>query len=565
MDSEFNAKNEQPAESSSIMYDNLSYLSDIEAEKQVLGLILIDNKVLRYLELELNEDSFYYEENKLFFKTIKKLIQEDRQAEPKTLYYSIIDKKNELHYTDEQLKEVIDSLIDYAAGAICKPIELVNILNFLSTKRALCLYGKDINDIINSKSFENIDEHIGELEKKIYEIVNKNQSNSNINHQLKDYAKILADKLQKARKSDKTILGLSTGLKDLDNYTGGLQKSDLIIIAARPSMGKTALATTIARNVARILQQNHKKADKNEKQPAIAMFSLEMSGEQLAARIVAMESGFSMKTIHTGRYNEYNDEGDIVEENKKINEAEWKKINKSIQDVSNLPLYIDDTPALNVSILRSRARYMKDRHNVCAIIIDYLQLLRASKNYGGNRVLEVSEITSTLKAIAKELNIPVIALSQLSRAVEKEGREDKKPQLSDLRESGTIEQDADIVMLLYREEYYEARREPKKTSEEDEKQIQKYQEWKERYEKIKNIAEIIVAKNRNGPVGTAILSFDKEHMVFTGLDKHYYNAMQSYSTDDKIEQDKEFNQTNNDITEDNSMIPPFDEGDDSEI
>ena len=564
MDSELNTKNEQSAESGSITYYNLSYLSDIETEKQVLGLILIDNKVLRHLELELNEDSFYYEENKLFFKTIKKLIQEDRQAEPKTLYYSVVDKKNELHYTDEQLKEVIDSLIDYAAGAICKPIELVNILNFLSTKRALCLYGKDINDIINSKSFENIDEHISELEKKIYEIVNKNQSNSNINHQLKDYAKILADKLQKARKSDKTILGLSTGLKDLDNYTGGLQKSDLIIIAARPSMGKTALATTIARNVAKNLKKNHK--DKNEKQPAIAMFSLEMSGEQLAARIVAMESGFSMKTIHTGRYDEYNDKGEVVEENKKINDSEWNEINKSMKDISNLPLYIDDTPALNVSILRSRARYMKDRHDVCAIIIDYLQLLRASKNYGGNRVLEVAEITSTLKAIAKELNIPVIALSQLSRAVEKEGREDKKPQLSDLRESGTIEQDADIVMLLYREEYYEARREPKITNEEDEKQIQKYQEWLERYEKIKNIAEIIVAKNRNGPVGTAMLSFDKEHMVFNGLDNKYYlETMQSYSTDDKIEQDKEFNQTNNDITEDNSMIPPFDEGDDSEI
>ena len=486
-------------------------------EQQILGCILIENKVLNSVELELTEDSFYYEINKTIFKTIKNLLQDNRQADENTLYYSLSENSQNLGISTEELRKYISTVISYGAGSSSTPKEITKILNFLTLKRKLSFYQKEINNVINNSSITEIDEKIGNLEQQIYSLTNERRSQDNYS-QIKKYTKILEEKLKKARKSDKTILGVRTDLTDLDNYTGGLQKSDLIIIAARPSMGKTALAVTIARNIANILRKeaNKQKSDENEKPQSIAMFSLEMSGEQLAARIVAMDSKFSTKTIHTGRYDIHNDAGELIEANKKINDTEWNKIYQSMQDVAELPLYIDDTPALSISILRSRARYMKNKYNICAIIIDYLQLIKPSKNFGANRVLEIAEITGTLKAIAKELDIPVVALSQLSRAVEMRERDDKRPQLSDLRESGTIEQDADIVMFLYRDEYYEARKEPKITDENDEKQVNNYISWKEKYDKIKNLAEIIVAKNRNGPVGTIMLSFNKEHMLFSG-------------------------------------------------
>ena len=551
-------------------------LFDEQLEQQLLGSILIQNKVLQQIELELKEDSFYYETHKKIFATIKSLLQRNKQADEQTVYYSLIDD-NDIQFKGNELKKYLSSLITSGAGAFSTPYEITKILNFLLLKRQLSVYNKEINDVINNSSTVNIDEQISNLEKQIFDITN-DRNNSQENYtKLNKYTNILIEKLQKARKSDKTILGVRTGLTDIDNYTGGLQKGDLIIIAARPSMGKTALATTIAKNIAEIIAKETIAADKKSKKtktkkknndnndssnknattdddnldnattneqndlsdennndnktPSVAFFSLEMSGEQLAARIVSMDSRFNTKTIHTGRYDVKDEFGTVVESNKKINDAEWNKIYQSMQDVSNLPLYIDDTPALNISVLRSRARYMKNRYNICAIIIDYLQLLRVSKNYGGNRVLELAEITGTLKAIAKELDIPVIALSQLSRAVESSDRKDKRPQLSDLRESGTIEQDADIVMLLYREEYYLSRSEPKIIDENDEIQKDNHAKWLKKYENVKNLAEIIVAKNRNGPVGTILLSFQKEHMLFSGYDKHG-NPYQNYGGSD---------------------------------
>lgn len=492
-----------------------------QLEQQVLGCILIQNNVLRNIELELNEESFYFEIHKHIFNTIKQLLQEDKQADEQTVYYSLADSSN-ISLSNDDLKKYISSLISIGAGSFTTPKEITKILNFLALKRQLSIYNKEINSVVAEGSIKDIDEKIGLLEQQIYSITNNRRQQDSYSH-LGKYTKILAEKLQKARKSEKTILGVRTGLTDMDNYTGGLQRGDLIIIAARPSMGKTALATTIAKNVAEILKKEANKPIKEgeEKEPlqSIALFSLEMSGEQLAARIVSMESKFSTKTIHTGRYDEKDiATGEVIEANKKISDVEWHKIYQSMQDVGDLPLYIDDTPALNISVLRSRARYMKNRYNVCAIIVDYLQLLRPSKNLGANRVLEIAEITSTLKAIAKELDIPVIALSQLSRAVEGSDRKDKRPQLSDLRESGTIEQDADIVMLLYREEYYMARQEPKITDETDTVQAETHARWLQKYEKIKNLAEVIVAKNRNGAVGTITLSFDREHMLFSGYE-----------------------------------------------
>ena len=490
-----------------------------QLEQQILGCVLIENKILRYVELELTEDSFYFALNKTIFNTIKQLLQDDRQADENTVYYLLIDRQD-IELKNEALKTYIHLLVSSGAGATSTIKDMVKILNFLSLKRKLSLYYKDVFDVVNNGGVSNIDENIGMLEQKIYNITNSRRAQDNYSS-LNQYTKSLAEKLQKARKSEKSILGVRTGLTDMDNYTGGLQKGDLIIIAARPSMGKTALATTIAKNIAEILhKENHKQEnDVNDNNPqSVVVFSLEMSGEQLAARIVAMDSKFNTKTIHTGRYDEKDENGNVIEANKKINDNEWSKIYQSMQDVGELPLYIDDTPALNISVLRSRARYMKNRYKVGAIIVDYLQLIRPSKNVGGNRVLEIAEITSTLKAIAKELDVPVVALSQLSRAVEGTDRKDKRPQLSDLRESGTIEQDADIVMLLYREEYYMSRKEPKITDPNDDAQLTEHARWVQKYEKIKNLAEVIVAKNRNGPVGTITLSFDREHMLFSGYD-----------------------------------------------
>ena len=486
-------------------------LFDEQLEQQLLGSILIENKVLQGIELDLQDTTFYYDENKKIFETIKNLLQTNKVADEKTLFYTLADS-DFLHKGDD-LKNFISNLIDAGASLMTSPKEAVKILNHLALKRELLGLNQEINDIVNggANTF-NIDEKIGEVEQKIYKITNNRTAKDN-NTQLGRYTAVLKEKLKKARESNKDIQGVRTGLKDLDTYTGGLQKSDLIIIAARPSMGKTALAVTIAKNVAEILQ---KEAKTPEEMGGIAVFSLEMSGEQLASRIVAMDSGFNTKTIHTARIDDKDlITGEIIEKNKKISDKQWNEIVASIENVGKLPLFIDDTPALPITLLRSRARYLKSRYNICAIVIDYLQLLRGSKNFGGNRVLEIAEITSTLKAIAKELDIPVVALSQLSRAVEGADRKDKRPQLSDLRESGTIEQDADIVMLLYREEYYLARKEPRITEDSDDLAKNEHAKWLSNYEKIKDLAEIIVAKNRNGPVGTITLHFDREHMLFS--------------------------------------------------
>lgn len=546
-------------------------LYDEQLEQQILGCILIENKVLRYIELELTENSFYFEINKIIFLTIKNLLQDDRQADEQTLFYSIVENPN-LNLTRDELKKYISTLISSGAGSVSTPKEITKILNFLALKRKLAIYNKEINDVVSSSSIVEIDEKIGALEEQIYNIINARRSQDNYS-QLGKYTSILAEKLKKARKSEKSILGVRTGLTDLDNYTGGLQKSDLIIIAARPSMGKTALATTIAKNVAEILQKEENKIKKNSeeenKPKSIAMFSLEMSGEQLAARIVAMDSKFNTKTIHTGRQDLKDENGNIIKQNEKISDAEWSKIYQSMQDIGNLPLYIDDTPALNISVLRSRARYMKNRYNICAIIVDYLQLLRPSKNLGANRVLEIAEITSTLKAIAKELDIPVIALSQLSRAVEGSDRKDKRPQLSDLRESGTIEQDADIVMLLYREEYYLSRQEPKIIDQNDDIQVSNHAKWAQKYEKVKNLAEVIVAKNRNGPVGTITLSFDREHMLFSGynpnLDPYGYAGNTPLQNVGDVPNAQLSNQNYQNIQEDNIMQIANNEDDNFQI
>ena len=296
--------------------------------------------------------------------------------------------------------------------------------------------------------------------------------------------------------------GVSSGFRDLDKKLGGLHPSDLMILAGRPSMGKTTLATNIAFNVARAFRQGRSVTGEAiaEDGGVVAFFSLEMSAEQLATRILSEASGVSGDKIRRGE----------------VARDEFDRFVQASLELQSIPLFIDDTPALSIAAVRTRARRLKRQQGLDLIIVDYLQLLTGTPSRGGevNRVQEVSEITRGLKALAKELSVPVIALSQLSRAVEQ--REDKRPQLADLRESGSIEQDADCVMFVYREEYYLGRAEPARRPEESEdKYLQRHAEWWDRMGKAGGKAEVIIGKQRHGPIGTITLSFDGATTKFT--------------------------------------------------
>ena len=293
------------------------------------------------------------------------------------------------------------------------------------------------------------------------------------------------DYAEKAFKKSEEVIGLRTGLTDFDKKIGGLHKSDLIIVAGRPSMGKTAFATNLAYNITKDLKD--KKKEKN-----VIFFSLEMSSEQLATRIISEIAGLSSENIRTGN----------------LSKNDFNKLIKGSENLKDLNLFIDDTPALTISSIRTRARRMKRKHGLDLIVLDYLQLVSSDSRYNDSRVQEISEITRGLKAIAKELDVPVIALSQLSRKVE--DREEKRPQLADLRESGSIEQDADLVVFLYREEYYLARTEPSEGTD-------KHEVWTSKMEKVHNVAEAIIAKNRHGPISKVRLYFNPTITKFSDL------------------------------------------------
>jgi replicative DNA helicase len=308
--------------------------------------------------------------------------------------------------------------------------------------------------------------------------------------------------VEAAYHKDSRVTGVPTGMIDLDDKLGGLQPSDLVILAGRPSMGKTALAITIAANAAATQAAGPDAAELHGVTYAVGVFSLEMSAEQLAMRLLSAQAELSSDDLRRG----------------KLRDMDFKKVVQASQDLAGRPLFIDDTPALSVAALRTRARRLKRRHGLSLLVVDYLQLVRpATSSPQTNRVQEIAEITQGLKAIAKELHIPVLALSQLSRAVEQ--REDKRPQLSDLRESGAIEQDADVVMFVYRDEYYQERSEPKQRPEETRERFEeRYQGWQKRYEESRGIADLIIAKQRNGPIGSIRLSFDATRGRFSNLE-----------------------------------------------
>ncbi|MBR83544.1 MAG: replicative DNA helicase, partial [Magnetovibrio sp.] len=306
-----------------------------------------------------------------------------------------------------------------------------------------------------------------------------------------------------AHKREGKLAGVTTGFRDMDSLLGGLHRSDLLILAGRPAMGKTALATNVAFNAA----YTHKQSQGAEG-AVVGFFSLEMSSEQLAARILSEQSNISSNMMRKGE----------------LTDDEFSRLVMASQTLHQIPIFIDDTPALTVSALRTRARRLKRQQNLGLIVVDYLQLISGSAgSRNDGRVQEVSEITRGLKTLAKELDVPVLALSQLSRQVE--NREDKRPQLADLRESGSIEQDADLVMFIYRDEYYLEKAEPKQRADESgEKLAQRLQNWEERLARVKNTAEVIVAKQRHGPVGMVRMMFDGQYTRFGDLDQHHADS-----------------------------------------
>lgn len=459
---------------------------NIHAEQRLLGAILVNNEILNRVSEFLKPRHFYEPIHQKIFHAINSIIDKGISANPVSLHNMFVGDEDFAALGGD---EYLGKLAILAASAI-NPYDYGKIIYDFSLKRDLIEVG---NDLVSEACDSGIDhpatEQIEKAENKLFHLASEGISERGftaIDNTLAESIK----SIDRAMKNDDHITGITTGYADLDTQLSGFHDSDLIIIAGRPSMGKTAFAVNLAVNACRAM---YEKYEKGQDLKSVGLFSLEMSAEQLSTRMLSMYTGIESSTLRSGM----------------VSETHYNELKKQSQILSKLPFYIDDTPALSISAIRTRARRLKRKHNLGMLVIDYLQLIRGSGGKGSeNRVQEVSEITQGLKALAKELNIPIIAAAQLSRAVEQ--RDDKRPMLSDLRESGSIEQDADIVMFLFREEYYLQRRQPSPGTD-------KYNEWQEAIHKVHNIAEIITAKHRNGPVGTVRLFYDTKDSRFKNL------------------------------------------------
>ncbi len=471
---------------------------NFEAEMALLGALLSNNRAYDRISEFLLPEHFADARHGKIYDAIKRLVEMGQVADPITL-------KN-LFESDGALDDIGGA--DYLARLAASVVTIINTEDYGRTifdrhlRRALIAIGEDI---VNRAYAIDLDQpavdQIEVAESDLYNVATTGQYQADF----KSFRQALTEAVhvaEAAYKRDGNLAGIATDLTDFDKLLGGLHSSDLLILAGRPSMGKTSLATNIAYNAAKAYKEETA-SDGTRKVvdgAVVGFFSLEMSAEELATRILAEASGVSSHRIRRGE----------------ISREEFPRIVEASHEISHLPLFIDDTAGLTISALRTRARRLKRQHNLSLIVIDYLQLLRSAPNVRSeNRVQEISEITRSLKAIAKELNVPVLALSQLSRAVEQ--RDDKRPQLSDLRESGSIEQDSDVVMFVFRKEYYLERMKPDEGSE-------KFAEWVEEMEKVHNIAEVIVAKQRHGPIGSVRLFFNPELTQFGNLDSHHQAA-----------------------------------------
>ncbi|MCI5054204.1 MAG: replicative DNA helicase [Pelagibacteraceae bacterium] len=451
---------------------------NIEAEQTILGSILENNELFDEITDEIDEGHFYDTIHQKIYKIISNLISKGLLANPVTI-------KNFFN-NNEELTEIggVEYLLKLTKVSTTKNQikHYSKLLSDLYIRRQLIKISEETLEDSKNKELEITGTNILEnTERKLFEIAERGEFQRSF-VTFKDALKETIDMATAAYKNDQGIVGVPSGLTDLDDRLGGLHKQDLIIIAGRPSMGKTALATNIAFNAAENIQKQNKKT-------SVAFFSLEMSSEQLSTRILSEQSRIKSNDIRRG----------------KINQEDFEKFIEASKNLENLPLHIDDTPAITISALSNRARRLKRKQGLDLIVIDYIQLMKSSGYRNEGRVLEIAEITQGLKALAKELDVPVLALSQLSRQVEQ--REDKKPQLSDLRESGSIEQDADVVMFVFREQYYLEKQEPKLGTAE-------HVEWQEKMNQVHNQAEIIIGKQRHGPTGLIKLEFESAFTKF---------------------------------------------------
>jgi len=476
---------------------------NVEAEAALLGALMIYNRLVEDIQLKLKPHHFFEPLHGRIYESILRLTDSNRVANPVTL--------KPLFDADEGMKEVGGpaylAQLTGSGAAVIGARDFAGQVYDLALLRALIGVGRDLVEgaLDTSEDVAPLAQ-IERAETELYKVAEEGGAEG----KAKSFGEATKEALQLAEKalnSGGHLSGFTTGLDSLNSKIGGLHKSDLVIVAGRPGMGKSSLATNIGFAAAKRLLQDQEDGIEAAKSAgaAVDMFRLEMSADQLATRILAEQSGISSENLRMGR----------------ISQQEFRSLARAAAELQSLPLYIDDTPGLTIAALRARARRLKRQKGIGLVIVDYLQLLQGTGrgSAGDNRVQEISEISRGLKQRAKELDVPVMALSQLSRAVEQ--REDKRPQLSDLRESGSIEQDADIVLFIYREDYYLAARQPA----DDHPEIDK---WREEMARVYGLAEILVAKQRHGSTGKVRVKFDSRITKFSDLvDEGYMPEIRS--------------------------------------
>ncbi len=450
--------------------------NNIEAEQAVIGSILVTNEIFDEVNTIISNINFYDPMHQKIFDAIENMIYKGMLANPITLKNYFKNEKDELDVPEYLVK------ITKFSTSVRQAIEYSKIIYDMYVRRELIKISEKIIDDAKENDLESNGQNIIEnSEKLLYDLAEKGSFSSSL-IKFDDAMKQTIEMASAAYKNEGGIVGVPTGLRDLDDRLGGLHQSDLIIIAGRPSMGKTSLATNIAFNAAQKILESGTKS-------SVAFFSLEMSSEQLSTRIISEQARIGSNDIRRGR----------------ISDEQFDQFLETSKNISELPLFIDETPAISIAAMSNRARRIKRLYGLDLIVVDYIQLMKGSFNNKDGRVQEISQITQGLKAIAKELGVPVLALSQLSRQVEQ--RDDHKPQLADLRESGSIEQDADVVMFVYREGYYLQRKEPREATVE-------HAEWQAKMNEVAHLAEIIIGKQRHGPIGKVTLEFEERFTKF---------------------------------------------------
>ena len=466
------------------MENNLNIIKDkfkelpnnIEAEKSVIGSILVTNEIFDEISTIISHVNFYDPMHQKIYNAVESLIYKGMLANPITLKNYFEDEKDDLNVPEYLVK------ITKFSTSSRQAIEYSKIIYDMFVRRELIKISEQTIDNAKINDLDSNGQNIIEnSERLLFDLAEKGSFNSSL-IKFDDAMKQTIEMASAAYKNEGGIVGVPTGLRDLDDKLGGFHQSDLIIIAGRPSMGKTSLATNIAFNAAKHIQDSGIKS-------SVAFFSLEMSSEQLSTRILSEQARIGSNDIRRGR----------------ISDEQFDQFLETSKNISELPLFIDETPAISIAAVSNRARRIKRLHGLEMIVVDYIQLMRGVTSNKDGRVQEISQITQGLKAIAKELAVPVVALSQLSRQVEQ--RDDHKPQLADLRESGSIEQDADVVMFVYREGYYLQRKEPREATVE-------HAEWQAKMNEVAHLAEIQIGKQRHGPIGKVTLEFEERFTKF---------------------------------------------------